>query len=404
MENIINRFVQYAKIETTSDPKATTRPSTSTQHTLLKLLNEQLLEFGLDVVYDQENGYIYAKLAANIEGKDPIGFIAHVDTAPDYSAHNVKPQIIENYDGGDIHLNDTTVLSPTVFPSLNNYKGQTLITTDGTTLLGADDKAGIAEIMEAVKYYVDNPQLPHGQICVAFTSDEEIGTGADQFDVEQFGAKFAYTIDGGVIGELQYENFNAASAVIEIEGRSVHPGTAKNQMINSQELAHNFHASMPSASKPEYTCDYEGFIMLAAMNGDISTTTLSYIIRDHDKDLFENKKQIIEKAYELHVKPYAINSSLTITDQYYNMGEIVNEQYEIIELAKTAIENCDVKVDISPIRGGTDGSKLSFKGLPCPNIFTGGHNFHGRFEYVVVESMQKATQAIIEIIRLNANK
>lgn len=404
MEKVTERLLKYVKIDTKSDPTATTRPSTRKQFDLLDVLNEELLELGLTVDYDRTNGYIYAKLAANVEGKPAIGFLSHVDTAPDFNGTNVKPQIHTNYDGGIITLNEDNRLDPELFTELNNYLGQTIITTDGTTLLGADDKAGISEIMEAVSYFVENQDIAHGDICVGFTTDEEIGTGANDFNVERFGAEFAYTIDGGVIGELQYENFNAAGVTAEIIGRSVHPGTAKNGMVNAQELAIKFHNAMPAAEKPELTDGYEGFIMLHSINGSVDKTTLSYIIRDHDLDLFNQKKQYMEDVFNSIVKSYAPESTITITDQYFNMSEKIKPVYHIIDLAVEAMENVGVTPLIEPIRGGTDGSKLSFMGLPCPNLFTGGHNFHGRFEYIVEESMVKATETIIEIIKLNGTK
>ncbi len=404
MEKVTERLLKYVKIDTKSDPTATVRPSTSKQFDLLNLLNDELIELGLTVDYDQQNGYIYAKLPANVEGKPALGFLSHVDTAPDFNGANVNPQIHTNYDGGVIKLNEDNNLDPAMFTELNNYVGQTIITTDGTSLLGADDKAGISEIMEAVSYFVANPEVAHGDICIGFTTDEEIGTGANDFDVERFGAEFAYTIDGGVIGELQYENFNAAAAVIEVVGRNVHPGTAKNGMINSQELAIKYHNTMPNGAKPEHTEGYEGFIMLHAFEGSVDKTTLTYIIRDHDMDLFNEKKQYMESVFNSVIKLNAPESTFTLSDQYFNMSEKVKPVYHIIDLAVEAMENVGVEPKIEPIRGGTDGSKLSFMGLPCPNIFTGGHNFHGRFEYIVEESMVKATETIIEIIKLNANK
>lgn len=404
MEKVTERLLKYVKIDTKSDPTATQRPSTTKQFDLLNLLNDELLELGVSVDYDQTNGYIYAKLPANVEGKPAIGFLSHVDTAPDFNGANVNPQIHTNYDGGIIKLNDENSLDPAMFTELNNYVGQTIITTDGTSLLGADDKAGISEIMEAVKYFIDNPEVKHGDICIGFTTDEEIGTGANDFDVKRFGAEFAYTIDGGVIGELQYENFNAAAVVIDVVGRNVHPGTAKNGMINSQELAIKYHTAMPSGAKPEYTEGYEGFIMLHAFEGSVDKTTLTYIIRDHDMDLFNSKKEYMESVFNSVIKLNAPDSTITISNQYFNMSEKVRPVYHIIDLAVEAMENVGVTPRIEPIRGGTDGSKLSFMGLPCPNIFTGGHNFHGRFEYIVEESMVKATETIIEIIKLNGSK
>lgn len=404
MEKVTERLLRYVKIDTKSDPTSSQRPSSEKQFDLLNLLNDELLEMNIAVDYDKVNGYIYAKIPANTTGVPAIGFLAHVDTAPDFSGTNVNPQIHENYDGSVIKLNDEHSLDPSLFTELETYIGQTIITTDGTTLLGADDKAGVSEIMEAVNYFVNNPQIPHGDICIGFTTDEEIGTGANDFDVNRFGAEFAYTIDGGVIGELQYENFNAAGVTATIVGRNVHPGTAKNGMINSQELAIKFHNSMPNGEKPELTEDYEGFIMLHGFDGSVDKTTLSYIIRDHDLELFNFKKKYMEDTFNSIVKPYAPDSTIEITDQYFNMSEKVKPVYHIIELAVKAMENVGVEPKIEPIRGGTDGSKLSFMGLPCPNIFTGGHNFHGRFEYIVEESMVKATDTIIEIIKLNAIK
>lgn len=404
MEKVTERLLKYVKIDTKSDPTATARPSTSKQFDLLDLLNDELIEMGVSVDYDRTNGYIYGKIVANVEGKPAIGFLSHVDTAPDFNGTDVNPQIHPDYDGSVIELNADNSLDPELFTELKNYVGQTIITTDGTSLLGADDKAGISEIMEAISYFIANPEVEHGDICIGFTTDEEIGTGANDFDVERFGADFAYTIDGGVIGELQYENFNAAGVSVEIIGRNVHPGTAKNGMINSQELGVKFHNSMPNGEKPELTEGYEGFIMLHSFSGSVDKTTLSYIIRDHDMDLYNSKKQYMEDVFNAVVKPYAPDSTITIVDQYFNMSEKVKPVFHIIDLAVEAMENVGVTPLIEPIRGGTDGSKLSFMGLPCPNIFTGGHNFHGRFEYIVEESMVKATETIIEIVKLNGSK
>lgn len=402
MKSLTNRFLKYVSINTKSDPMSGQRPSTKIQFNLLNILSEELEELGLSVDYDDINGYIYAKLPANIQGKQSIGFLAHVDTAPDFCGENVNPQIHENYDGQKLHIGNDCYLDPSIFGELSNYIGQTLITTDGTTLLGADDKAGISEIMEAISYFVSNPQIKHGDIWVGFTTDEEIGTGVDKFDVDRFGADFAYTIDGGQLGELQFENFNAASASIEIVGRNVHPGTAKDIMINSQELAHNFHSSLPSEQKPELTDNYEGFIMLTNSSGNVSKTKLDYIIRDHSQELFNEKKELMLEQFETLIRPFSDQSTITITDQYLNMKEKIENEFYIIDLATEAMENCDIKPIIEPIRGGTDGARLSFMGLPCPNIFTGGHNFHGKYEYIVEESMQKAVETIIEIIKLNA--
>lgn len=404
MEKVTERLLKYVAIDTQSDPTATCRPSTKKQFDLLNVLNDELIELGVNVDYDRENGYIYGKIEGNTPGKQAIGFLAHVDTAPDFSGANVNPQIHENYDGGIIKLNEEYSLDPALFTELNDYIGQTIISTDGNSLLGADDKAGVSIIMEAVSYFVANPTTPHGDICIAFTTDEEIGTGANEFDVSRFGADFAYTVDGGVIGELQFENFNAAGVNVEINGRNVHPGTAKNGMINSQELAIKFHNSLPTGEKPELTEGYEGFIMLHGFDGSVDKTTLSYIIRDHDMDLFKNKKAYMENVFNGIVKPYAPTSTITITDQYYNMSEKIKPVSHIIDLAVEAMEKVEVTPRIEPIRGGTDGSRLSFMGLPCPNLFTGGHNFHGRFEYVVEQSMVKSIATVIEIIKLNASK
>lgn len=404
MEKVTERFLNYVSIDTKSDPTASCRPSTAKQFDLLNVLNNELIELGVNVDYDRENGYIYAKIPANVEGKEAIGFLAHVDTAPDFNGTNVNPQIHHNYDGGIIKLNEEHNLDPELFTDLNKYIGQTIITTDGSSLLGADDKAGVSEIMEAVCYFVANPTIPHGDICIGFTTDEEIGTGANEFDVDRFGASFAYTVDGGILGELQFENFNAAGVNVEIIGRNVHPGTAKNGMINSQELAIKFHNSLPTGEKPELTDGYEGFIMLHGFTGSVDKTTLSYIIRDHDLELFKQKKAYMENIFNAIIKPYSADSTITITDQYYNMSEKIKPVMHIIDLATEAMENVQVTPIIEPIRGGTDGSRLSFMGLPCPNIFTGGHNFHGRFEYIVEESMVKATETIIEIIKINGKK
>lgn len=404
MEKVTEKLLRYVKVDTQSDPTSDVRPSTKKQFELLNILVEELKVMGLHVDFDNENGYIYAKLEKNTEGVKPIGFLAHVDTAPDFSGTDVNPQIHTNYDGSTIVLNEDTKLDPEVFPSLKNYIGQTLITTDGTTLLGADDKAGISEIMSALEYFINNPEIPHGDVWVSFTTDEEIGTGANEFDLKRFPAEFAYTIDGGKIGELQFENFNAAGCSIKIVGRNVHPGTAKNQMISSVEIATKLHNALPCGAKPEYTDGYEGFIMLHSMTGTTEETILNYIIRDHDKKLFEQKKLLLQSLFDTLVLPIASQSTIEIQDQYYNMGEIIKPKYEIIDLAVNAMENVGVTPLIEPIRGGTDGARLSFMGLPCPNIFTGGHNFHGKYEYIVEESMLKATETIIEIIKLNVKK
>ncbi len=397
-ENMINRFTEYVKFDTQSDPQSNTRPSTKKQFDLLNLLEKQLIDLGLVVDYDKENGYIYAKLEGNTKAP-AIGFLAHVDTAPDLSGKDVKPQVIDNYDGSVIKLNNDYSLDPEVFSSLNNYINKTLITTSGDTLLGADDKAGIAEIMEAITFIKDN-NIEHGDIWVSFTTDEEIGTGVDFFDVKRFPVDFAYTIDGLEIGEMEFENFNAASASISIEGKSIHPGSAKNQMINAGEVANQFHNSLPKGKKPEYTDGYDGFYMLTSMETNIEKATLNYIIRDHDTEKFENMKKEIENIYNAIVKPNAISSELIIKDQYFNMKEKVLEKPYIIDIAKEAMKNVNITPIVGPIRGGTDGSRLSFMGIPCPNIFTGGHNAHGRYEYVCVDSMLKASELVVEIAKL----
>lgn len=400
MQQIIDRFFEYVQIDTQSDPKSLTSPSTKKQFNLLNVLNQQMIDLELEVNYDTKSGYLYGKLPANCQKSNKIGFIAHVDTAPDYNGANVKPQIIKNYNREVIELNDEFNLDPTLFPALNNYQGQTIITTDGTSLLGADDKAGVTIIMEMIQYFIDNPDIQHGDILIAFTSDEEIGRGADKFDVELFGADFAYTIDGGEIGELQYENFNAAGVSISIQGLSVHPGSAKDSMINSGELAVKFHSSLPEFEKPEYTDGYDGFIMLSNLETNVSSGTMNYIIRDHNFEKFMEKKKLMADNFKTIVQSVSPNSTITISDQYYNMETNITPVFGIIELAKQAMENVQVVPLISPIRGGTDGSKLSFRGLPTPNLFTGGHNFHGQFEYVVVESMLKSKETLIEIIKL----
>ncbi len=397
-ENMINRFTEYVKFDTQSDPQSNTRPSTKKQFDLLNLLEKQLTDLGLVVDYDKENGYIYAKLEGNTKAP-AIGFLAHVDTAPDLSGKDVKPQVIDNYDGSVIKLNNDYSLDPEVFSSLNNYINKTLITTSGDTLLGADDKAGIAEIMEAITF-IKNNNIEHGDIWVSFTTDEEIGTGVDFFDVKRFPVDFAYTIDGLEIGEMEFENFNAASASISIEGKSIHPGSAKNQMINAGEVANQFHNALPKGKKPEYTDGYDGFYMLTSMETNIEKATLNYIIRDHDTEKFENMKKEIENIYNAIVKDNAISSELIIKDQYFNMKEKVLEKPYIIDIAKEAMKNVNITPIVGPIRGGTDGSRLSFMGIPCPNIFTGGHNAHGRYEYVCVDSMLKASELVVEIAKL----
>ena len=405
MSKVLKRFLEYVKIETTSDANSDTSPSTEGQLEFARKLVEELKDLGLEDVSLDDKGYVMATLPSNIDKKVPtIGFIAHMDTSPDMSGKDVKPKIVENYDGGDIVLNEekNIILSVSEFPELKNYIGHTIITTDGTTLLGADNKAGIAEIITAVEYLIENPQLPHGTVKIAFTPDEEIGRGADHFDVEKFNADFAYTVDGGPIGDLNYENFNAASANISIQGTNIHPGTAKNLMVNSMQVAIELHNMLPVNERPEFTEGYEGFYHLVGFNGNVEKTEIYYIIRDHDMQKFNKKKETLEKIVEFLNYKYGNIITLDIKDTYYNMKEIIKDRMEIIELAKRAMEEVGVKPLISPIRGGTDGARLSYMGLSCPNIFTGGHNFHGRYEYISLSSMEKAVEVILKIIDLNA--
>ncbi|MFP3917767.1 peptidase T [Lysinibacillus telephonicus] len=401
-EKVIDRFIRYAKIDTQSNPESSTTPSTEKQFDLLNVLKDELSEIGLTEISLDENGYLFATLPSNTDKKIPtIGFLAHVDTSPDFSGANVNPQRIDNYDGGDIQLNDDVVMSPTYFPNLKNYVGQTLITTDGTTLLGADDKAGIAEIMTAMEYLVAHPEIKHGKIRVAFTPDEEIGRGPHKFDVKAFGADFAYTMDGGPLGELQFESFNAAGVKVTTRGTSVHPGSAKNKMINAITMAIKFQNGMPADAVPEKTEGYEGFIHLMSFNGNIEEAKLSYIIRDHDREKFEAKKAHFLEVEKMVKDKYGENAiTVEIEDQYYNMGEKIKPVKEIVDIAYIAMENLDIDPIIEPIRGGTDGSQLSYMGLPTPNIFAGGENMHGKFEFVSAETMEKATKVIIEIVRL----
>lgn len=405
-EKVIERLIRYAKVDTQSNPESNSTPSTEKQFNLLNILKDELEKIGLTEITLDENGYLFATLPANTNKNVPtIGFLAHVDTSPDFTAENVNPKRIDNYDGGDIQLNDELVMSPSYFPNLKNYVGQTLITTDGTTLLGADDKAGVAEIMTAVEYLVQHPEIKHGKIRVAFTPDEEIGRGPHHFDVEAFGADFAYTMDGGPLGELQYESFNAAGAKVITRGTNVHPGTAKNKMVNSITMAIEFQNELPKDAVPEKTEMYEGFIHLMDFQGSVEETTLSYIIRDHDRQKFEEKKELF-RSIEKKIKEKYGEDAITVelTDQYYNMREKIEPVFEIVEVAKKAMENLDITPIIEPIRGGTDGSQLSYMGLPTPNIFAGGENMHGKFEFVSGETMEKATQVIIEIVKLFEEK
>lgn len=404
-QDLINRFVSYVTIDTQSDPKnECTRPSTIKQFDLLNKLEIELIQLGLKVQYDKDNGYIYAKLKSTKEKEHlkTVGFIAHVDTAYDMSGTNVKPKVIENYNGENIKLNEDYTLTTKDSPEILDYIGQTLITTSGDTLLGCDDKGGITIIMEAIKYIV-NSDIEHGDICVAFTTDEEIGTGADNFDVEAFGADFAYTVDGGGIGELQFENFNAASVEIQITGKNVHPGDAKDKLINALEVAINFHNALPRIMRPEFTSGYEGFFFLHSMSGNTETANLHYLLREHGNDKFEKMITFINNIFNTLVLEQAIDGKINIQEEYKNMKEHIEPCFYIIDIAKKAMEQAGVSPKIEPIRGGTDGSKLSFMGLPCPNIFTGGHNFHSRYEYVCVESMLKGKQTLVNIVEILSN-
>ena len=403
-ETLKERFLKYVKIETRSNEKSESIPSTPTQLEFAKILAKELEEIGMENVYVNDACFVNATLPGNVDKDVPvIGFIAHMDTA-DFNATNVNPKIVENYDGKDIVLNEAKdiVLSVEEFPNLKNYVGKTVITTDGTTLLGADDKAGIVEIVEAMKYLIEHPEIKHGTVKVAFGPDEEIGRGADNFNVEEFGADFAYTMDGGPVGELEYESFNAAGAVFKIKGKSVHPGTAKGKLINASLIAAEVVNSFPADEVPEKTEGYEGFYFLDKINSNCEEAELSYILRDHDREKFEAKKKfaanVAKKINEKYGKELV---SVEIKDQYYNMGEIIKDHMNVVEIAKKAMENLGIKPVIEPIRGGTDGSKISFMGLPTPNIFAGGENFHGKYEFVALESMILATDVIVEIVKLN---
>lgn len=405
-QKLLERFLKYISIDTQSDPSSKDFPSTAKQFDLAKLLVEELIELGLSDAHVDDNCYVMATLPANTDKDIPvIGFIAHVDTSPDMSGTDIKPQIVENYDGGDILLNKEKDMYLTVndFPELSQYVGQTLITTDGNTLLAADDKAGIAEIMTAVEYLVNNPTIKHGTIKIGFTPDEEIGKGVDHFDVDKFGAKYAYTLDGSAVGELEFENFNAAYARVKVQGRNVHPGYAKNKMINSLIVGSEFNDMLPVFERPEYTEHYEGFFHLIKFDGTVEESALQYIIRDHDRQKFERRKEMIQEVADFINKKYGEGTiTIEMKDQYYNMREKVEPVYHIVEIAEKAMLELGIKPHIHPIRGGTDGSRLSYMGLPCPNIFAGGHNFHGKYEFVPLESMEKATQVILKIVELYA--
>jgi tripeptide aminopeptidase len=405
MEKLVERFIRYVKVNTRSDENSSTCPSTPGQTVLANLLMEEMKEIGLQDISMDDNGYVMATLPANISKEVPvIGFLSHLDTSPDYTSEHVNPQLAE-HNGADILLNkkENIVLSPLDFPVINDYIGQTLITTDGTTLLGADDKAGAAEIITAMDYLVKHPEIKHGPVRIAFTPDEEIGRGADKFDVKKFNADFAYTMDGGALGEIEYENFNAARAKLSIHGLNVHPGTAKNKMKNSMLIAMELNDMLPAAEVPEHTDDYEGFYHLTEMSGTVENTTLNYIIRDHDLKLFNQKKDFLVKIVELLNLRYGPQTvTLNMVDQYYNMKEKIEPVFHIVELARKAIIDRGIEPKVIPIRGGTDGSRLSYMGLPCPNLFAGGHNFHSRFEFVPVKSMQKAVEVIVKIVEMNA--
>ena len=405
MEKILDRFLRYVAIDTQSDENSESQPSAAKELDLLKLLCKELNDMGVEATLD-EYGYVMGTLPSNIDKKVPaIGFIAHVDTSPDASGANVKPQIIENYDGSDIALKGVPglYLKPSEFPELLAHKGETIITTDGTTLLGADDKAGVAEIMNAVQYMVEHPEFKHGDIKIGFTPDEEIGRGVVKFDVKRFGADYAYTMDGGEIGELEFENFNAASAKIRIQGRNVHPGYAKDKMKNAILIGMEVNDLLPVGQRPELTEGYDGFFHIISFKGTVEEAEFGYIIRDHDRKKFEEKKELIEQCVKfINVKYGEGTATLEVKDQYYNMREQVEPYYFIVETAVKAMEMAGIKPKIQPIRGGTDGANLSFKGLPCPNIFAGGMNFHGKMEFAPLENIEKASEVVLNIIKLYA--
>ena len=405
MEKILDRFLRYVAIDTQSDENSESQPSAAKELDLLKLLCKELNDMGVEATLD-EYGYVMGSIPSNIDKKVPaIGFIAHVDTSPDASGKDVKPQIIKDYDGGDIELKGVPglFLKPSEFPELLAHKGETIITTDGTTLLGADDKAGVAEIMDAVQYIVEHPEFKHGDIKIGFTPDEEIGRGVVKFDVKRFGADYAYTMDGGEIGELEFENFNAASAKIHIQGRNVHPGYAKDKMKNAILIGMEFNDLLPIGQRPELTEGYDGFFHIISFKGSVEEADFSYIIRDHDRKKFEEKKELIAQcAHFINVKYGEGTATLEVKDQYYNMREQVEPYYFIVEKAVKAMEMAGIKPKIQPIRGGTDGANLSFKGLPCPNIFAGGMNFHGKMEFAPLENIEKASEVVLNIIKLYA--
>lgn len=404
--NVVDRFLQYVKFDTQSDELTNLTPSTPGQMVFARHLQKELKALGLSDISLDENGYLMATLPSNIDRKVPtVGFIAHLDTSPDMSGKNVTPRIVENYDGGIVPLNDEGIrLDPAEFPEMLNYKGQALIVTDGNTLLGADDKAGVAEIIAAADFLLQHKDIPHGDIRIAFNPDEEIGLGANKFDVERFAADWGYTMDGGEIGELEFENFNAAVARVTFKGRNVHPGYAKHKMVNSMRIANQFITMLPRSETPEHTEGYEGFYHLTAMSGTVEESTLTYIIRDHDRDRFERRKKEMEHLARKINNEYPDCVTIDIKDQYYNMREKVEPQMHIIEIAEEAMRRADIVPKVVPIRGGTDGAQLSFKGLPCPNIFAGGLNFHGRYEFVPIPSMEKAVATIVEIAKIVAER
>ncbi|MDO3694761.1 peptidase T [Wenyingzhuangia sp. chi5] len=408
MQHILDRFVRYITVDTQSDPTNPAFPSSEKQWNLARMLEQELKDIGLSEVVLDENCYLTATLPSNVEHKVPtIGFVAHIDTSPDFSGKNVNPQIHKNYDGGNIVLNaeQNIILDATYFDDLQQYKGQTIITTDGTTLLGADDKAGVTEIVSAMEYLVKNPEIKHGTIRICFTPDEEVGKGAHKFDVEAFGSEWAYTMDGSQIGELEYENFNAARAVISVQGKSVHPGYAKNKMVNAILVAQQFINGLPANEIPEKTTGYEGFYHLHDIQGDVEKTTLEYIVRDHDLEKFNQRKETMKSLVSSLNQKFGDDIfSIEIKDQYFNMKEKIAPVMHIIDIAAEAMEKENIKPIYKAIRGGTDGSQLSYMGLPCPNIFAGGHNFHGKYEYVPLESIEKATKVIINIAEITANK
>ncbi len=405
--NIVDRFIKYAKIDTQSDENNSETPSTKKQFDLARIIEQEMRDMGLEDISLDDKCYLMATLPANSDKDLPtIGFISHFDTSPDMSGKDVNPRIVKNYDGEDILLNkaENIVMSPKDFPELLDYKGEDIIVTDGTTLLGADDKAGIAEIMHAMQYLIDHPKIKHGKIRIGFTPDEEIGRGADHFDVKKFDAEWAYTMDGSVMGELEYENFNAASAKLSIQGRNVHPGYAKNKMINALHVANELVAMLPVNERPEFTSGYEGFFHLIGMNGSVDEASVTYIIRDHDRALFERRKEQMQQAVDFLNTKYPDVLKLEMKDQYYNMREKVEPVKHIVDLAFRAMKALGIEPIVKPIRGGTDGARLSYMGLPCPNIFAGGVNFHGRFEFLPIKSLEKASEVVVKIAELVAQE